>query len=99
MDAISQPGEGVHHEGNPYPSSAVGDYPTFQTGALMESLDVRQSGPLEFQIGFFSDMNAEGFEHAVELESRPPEQGGRYPIMKAWGDPEFRKAVLTGKGP
>lgn len=105
MKALSQPGKGIHWPENPNPSSLPGDYPAIQTGALMESVNVlpvangagKESTETTFKIGFFQDMNAEGFAHAVELESRPPDQGGRYPLEKLLTDRKFKRAVMRGK--
>lgn len=99
VDALSQEGSGIHWPDNPNRSSAVGEYPAAQTEALVQSIDVRYQGNLKWDVGSYADQNAEGFQHAVELESRPPEQGGRPFLEKLWADPDFRDAVLTGKGP
>ena len=99
IENLSHPGQGTLHEGNVNPSSLPGDYPAVQTEALIQSINVVPSGRLTRSIGSYADQNAEGFEHAVELESRPPDQGGRAFLEKLMHDPEFKQAVLTGKGP
>ena len=96
IEAMSHPGQGTMHPGNVNPSSLIGDYPAIQTAALIESIDVRESGPLAFAIGSFEDRSATGFEHAVELESRPPSQGGRAFLEKALHDPGMHAAILQG---
>ena len=96
IKVMSHPGQGTMHPGNVNPSSLQGDYPAIQTAALIESIDVRKAGPLAFAIGSFEDRNAVGFEHAVELESRPPSQGGRAFLEKALHDPGMHAAILKG---
>ena len=96
VEVMSHPGEGTMHPGNVNPSSLQGEYPAIQTAALIESIDVRKARRLAFAIGSFADQNAVGFEHAVELESRPPSQGGRAFLEKALHDPEMHAAILKG---
>ena len=96
VEAMSHPGQGTMHMGNVNPSSLIGEYPAIQTAALIGSIDVREAGPLAFAIGSFEDQNAVGFEHAVELESRPPSQGGRAFLEKALHDPGMHAAILKG---
>ena len=96
IEAMSHPGQGTMHPGNVNPSSLQGEYPAIQTAALVESIDVREAGPLTVAIGSFEDRNAVGFEHAVELESRPPSQGGRAFLEKALHDPGMHAAILKG---
>lgn len=94
MGKLDQPGSGKHHEGNPNPSSAEGEYPAVQTGELLSSIDVQQVDYRTFEIGSFANRSREGFEHAVELESRPPSQGGRPFLEMVMADPDFRKTLL-----
>jgi hypothetical protein len=99
IEDLSHPGQGTLHEGNVNTSSMPGDYPAIQTGALIESINVVPAGHLTYAVGSFEDQSAEGFAHAVELESRPPSMGGRAFLEKALHDPEIHQAALTGKGP
>lgn len=96
---LSQEGSGQFHEGNPRRSSAQGEMPAPQSEALLHSIDVRHDGGLGWTIGSFEDQDAEGFAHALDLESRPPEQGGRPFLEQEWADPNFRAAILAGQGP
>ena len=96
IERLSHPGKGTLHMGNVNPSSLPGDYPAAQTEALLQSIDVRKVKPLTYAVGSFADMNADGFDHAVELESRPPSQGGRAFLEKALHDPEIQQAFRTG---
>lgn len=95
-DALSRPGTGLLHIGNPNQSSKEGEYPAEQLGALKRSFDARPAGRLTWAIGSFEDKDAEGYGHAVELESREPEKGGRYFIEKALAEGELAGVLLTG---
>jgi hypothetical protein len=98
-DALSRPGTGILHTGFGYtnPSSAPGEYPAQQTEALKRSMDVRQTGPLTWELGSFADKDAEGHRHALELESRPSSAGGRHFLEKALAEGELAHAILTGQ--
>lgn len=96
-DALSRPGTGLLHSGNPNQSSAAGEYPAAQTEALKRSFDARPVGRLAYALGSFEDKDAEGYGHMVQLESNPPEKGGRYPIEKAIAEGELATVLLTGK--
>lgn len=85
VDALSQEGSGVLYEGNPRRSSAIGEMPAPQSEQLLGSIDVRKDGN-GWAVGSFSDRDAEGYAHAVELESKPPEQGGRPFLEMALAD-------------
>lgn len=93
MDALSQEGSGIWYEGNPRRSSAPGEYPAPQTEALLGSIDVQPDGPLSYAVGSFSAGQPEGFDHAVELESRPPEHGGRPFLEMALVDPDLHREL------
>jgi len=99
IDDLGHPGQGTLHPGNVNPSSLPGDYPAVQTEALIQSIDVRPIGRLAYVVGSFEDMNAEGYAHALDLESSPPAQGGRQFLEKAAHDPEILQALEAGRGP
>ena len=101
-DALSHEGHGIlwANYGNKNRSSLPDEYPALQEGNLRDAVDVRQGKtPLEFKIGFFADKNAEGLQEAVELEARPANQGGRYPLELLLEDRDMWDAVLSGEMP
>lgn len=90
QDALDLSGSGIHWEGNPQASSAPGEYPVRQTGALLASLDAR---PVDYRtqaVGSFEDKDAEGYAHAVDLEAKPTSRGGRHFLEMAIGDRELQ---------
>lgn len=97
IEALSQEGTGILHHGNPRRSSTQDEYPAEQLGNLRASIDAQQVGRLTYAIGSFASKNAQGYAEAVQLESRPPSEGGRHWVEMAAADPEFRRAILTGK--
>ncbi|WP_407543782.1 hypothetical protein Q0M94_28280 (plasmid) [Deinococcus radiomollis] len=96
-DALNRPGTGLLHSYSPNQSSSQTEYPAEQTGALRSSIDARQVGPLTFAIGSFEDLDAEGFRHAEELESRPTGMGGRHFLERALAEGELAHVLLTGR--
>jgi hypothetical protein len=94
VDQLSQEGSGVLYEGNPRRSSTPDEYPAAQTEALVGSIDVRPLSPLTQAVGSFADTNAEGYAHALDLETSPPSQGGRPFLEKAVADPELRRVMM-----
>lgn len=97
IEALSQEGTGILHHGNPRRSSKVDEYPAEQRSKLKASIGQQPAGRLARAIGSFASEDAEGYAEAVELESREPAAGGRHFIEMAAADPEFRRAILTGK--
>lgn len=98
IEALSHPGSGRHYMGNPNPSSTPDEMPAPQTRALIDSIDVRPAGRLASAIGSFADQDAEGYAHALDLESSPPDRGGRQFLERTLHDADFHRALLTGKG-
>ena len=95
-DALSRPGTGLLHVGSPNQSSAAGEYPAEQLGALKRSFDSRPAGRLTRAIGSFADKDAEGHRQAMELEARPEEKGGRHMFEKALAEGELVAVLLRG---
>lgn len=58
-DLIDEPGDGVHHPGNPSPSSKPGDPPAMQKGRLHESIRVSEvaetDDAIEVHVGSFAE--------------------------------------------
>lgn len=98
-DALSRPGTGLLHMGNPNQSSAPGEYPAAQTDALKRSMDARPAGALTYELGSFEDKDSDGHAHALSLESRPTSAGGRPFIEKALAEGELAHVILTGTFP
>ena len=96
IEALSHPGSGRHYFGNPNPSSSPGEMPAPQTRALIDSIDVRPAGRLAEAIGSFADRDSEGYAHALDLESSPPDRGGRPFLLMALHDPGMHAAILKG---
>lgn len=96
VDALSQEGSGLLHEGNPRRSSTPEEMPAPQTEALLHSIDVRQEDARSYAVGSFADMDAEGYAHAEELESRPPSAGGRAFLEHALADPDLQQTLRGG---
>ncbi|MEI3783780.1 hypothetical protein U9R89_21925 [Pectobacterium brasiliense] len=96
---MTGPGSGVQWVGQPRPSSAPGEYPAEQTGALVDSLDAQAVNLLHWQAGAF---NAP--EQAFWLEYPPPPDapfskttahGARPWISKAFQDPELYQRIIA----
>lgn len=94
-DALIRPGTGLLVKGRPHQDSAQKEYPAEQTGALIDSFDVRHIGHLMVAIGSFSDKNQEGYAHAVKLESLPESKGGRHFFEKALAEGELAHVMLS----
>ena len=90
-ERLSHSGSGEQHAGLPNRSSAGGEYPAQQFGALHDSIDARAIGPLLYGVGSF-----DAPDEAHLLENRPPSEGGRPWLSKALVDPEFREKIKKG---
>lgn len=97
VEDLSHEGSGTHWPDNPRRSSAIGEMPAPQSEHLMQSIDVKPGAGLAYRVGSFAGRDAEGFQHAEELMTRPPEQGGRDFLGMELDNPAFHRAILTGK--
>lgn len=96
MGLLDQEGTGQQHEDLPNRSSAEGEYPVVQFGHLLQSISAEREGRLTYGIGSYQQHDAQGYDEAVELETRPPSRGGRDFLEMAEADPEFLAAILEG---
>ena len=87
-EVLSGPGSGQHWPNQPNASSAEGEYPAEQSGALLDSIGTEVTGPTEVAVGAFN-APAEAFE----LEFRDPVAGGRPWLSKSAEDPAFHQAI------
>lgn len=96
VEKLSGPGSGVHWPGQPNPSSAPGQYPAEQSGALVQSIDARREGD-HWEVGSF-DAPPEAF--ALEYPSPPgspitrqSDHGARPWLSKALTDPDLHRRL------
>lgn len=75
-EKLGGPGTGVHHSGQPNPSSRQGEYPAEQRGKLLGSLSARPAGPGAAEFGPLDNPPS----YLVGLHFKPPDEGGR-PFM------------------
>jgi len=91
QEKLRGPGSGVHHPGNPNPSSSEGEYPAEQTGALADSImPVHLEGT---RSGFGS---VDGPPWTVALHFKPPGDGGRPFMDDAKHDRDIHRAMRDG---
>jgi hypothetical protein len=81
---------GIFHEGNERQSSAPGEFPQEQTGALLGSLDFRMITDFKAVVGALN--NAPFWAH--DLENLPASAGGRSWLKRTMFEPETRAVVL-----
>lgn len=92
VDKLAEEKNGEWWPDNPARSSAQDEYPAAQSGALISSISVRPDGAA-YAVGSFADQDAEGYAHGVELESKPPSDGGRTWITRALADRELHDVL------
>lgn len=83
-------GSGKHYGTLPNSSSAPGEYPTKQTGELLDSIGMQVQGEGEVGIGIIRATEA-----MRKLEFDMPSEGGRAPISKAFYDESVRAEILA----
>ena len=105
-EKLSGAGGGHHWPGLPNPSSAPGEYPAEQTGALLACLGSREVDPLYHQAGALNSVAPVPIE-AWELEYPSPpgtpsprsaSHGARPWITKAFMDEELRERLRAVPG-
>lgn len=87
-EKLDQPGTGNKWPGLPNTSSAPGEYPAFQRGKLLDSIDAQPSG----QFWAFGSFNAP--PEAFGLEYPAPGRVARPWLSKALSDFELRERVF-----
>lgn len=84
-------GSGRSYRGLPNPSSAPDEYPTRQSGHLLDTIGMQLVSEGNYQVGLINATQA-----MYKLEFEPPSEGGRAPINKAFNDADIRAAILEG---
>ncbi|GHG21481.1 hypothetical protein GCM10017784_11220 [Deinococcus indicus] len=74
-EKLSGPGSGTYHPGQPNQSSAPGEYPAEQSGAVRDSVMAVPIGDTRSAFG-----SVDGPAHVIPLHFKPPDAGGR-PFM------------------